>query len=219
MASSKLKAILRKDIGSSACRKLRANQQVPAVVYGHGEEPQHISLPEHALGLVLDSGARLLDVSLGKKKQQLLIKEVQHNHLGTEIVHVDLVRVSMDEKIQLSVPIELRGAVDASSHGGGVVEQHLSELEIECLAVNIPEHIQIAVGKLELGDSIRVKDIEVEEGVTVLSDPEALVISVKIVAAEVSAEEEEAEAVEAAGQEPEIIGRVGEEAQDKDQEE
>ncbi|MCK4851015.1 MAG: 50S ribosomal protein L25, partial [Phycisphaerae bacterium] len=186
----------------------------PAVIYGHGQKALPVCLPEHDLELLLAHGARLLDITLDKKPQKVLIKEVQHDHLGMNIVHVDLVRVSLDEKIHLTIPIELRGAVDAASHGGGVVEQHLSELEIECLASNIPDSIQLPVGKLALGDSVRVKDLSVEKGVTVLSDPEILVVSVKIVAAEIAAEEAAPEA-EPQAEEPEVIGQAEQQQSEK----
>ncbi len=207
MASTKLKVTSRKQTGTAACRHLRKQNLVPAVIYGHGEQAQLVSLPRHEVEILLAHGARLLDITLDKKAQKVLVKDVQHDHLGMNIVHVDLVRVSLDEKIRLTIPIELRGAVDAASHGGGVVEQHLSELEVECLASNIPENIVLPVAKLTLGDSVRVKDLTVEQGVSVLSDPEILVVSVKIVAAEVAAEEAAPEA-EPQAQEPEIIGQA-----------
>ncbi len=214
MASTKLKVTSRKQTGTAACRHLRKQNLVPAVIYGHGEQAQLVSLPRHEVEILLAHGTRLLDITLDKKPHKLLIKDVQHDHLGMNIVHVDLVRVSLDEKIHLTVPIELRGAVDAASHGGGVVEQHLTQLEVECLASNIPETILLRVGKLELGESIRVKDLPVDQGVTVLSDPEALVVTVKIGAAEVSAEDAVAEA-EPGAEEPEIIGQAEKEESEK----
>ena len=217
MPATKLKVTSRQQTGTAACRRLRDQHLVPAVIYGHGQQPLPVCLPEHDLELLLTHGARLLDITLDKKPQKVLIKEVQHDHLGMNIVHVDLVRISLDEKIHLTVPIELRGAVDASSHGGGVVEQHLSELEIECLASNIPDSIQLPVGKLALGESIRVKDLSVEPGVTVLSDPELLVVSVKIVAAEIAAEEAAPEVAPLA-EEPEVIGQPEREQDEKKEE-
>jgi large subunit ribosomal protein L25 len=168
-----------------------------------------VSISEHDLGLLLTHGARLLDISLNKKPEKALVKEVQYDHLGVRIIHVDLIRVSLDEKIQLDIPIELRGSVEASSHGGGVVEQLLNNVQIECLASNIPDGIQLQIGKLTLGDEIRVKDLSLPPEVTVLSDSENLVVTVRAVAAEEPAETaEEAEAP--AADEPEVIGKVDE---------
>jgi len=214
MASTKLNVTPRRQTGTAACRQLRDRHLIPAVIYGHGEQALPVCLPQHDLELLLSHGARLLDITLDKKPHKVLVKDVQHDHLGIKIVHLDLVRVSMDEKLRLSIPIELRGAVDAASHGGGVVEQHLSELEIECLASNIPETIQLQIGKLELGDSVRVKDLSVEKGVSVVSDPETLVVSVKIVAAEIAAEEAAPEA-EPLAEEPEVIGQGEEQPSEK----
>ena len=214
MASTKLKVTSRKQTGTALCRHLRKQDLIPAVIYGHGEQALPVSLPRHEVDILLAHGARLLDITLDKKPQKVLIKEVQHDHLGMKIIHVDLVRVSLDERIKLTIPIEFRGAVDAASHGGGVVEQHLTELEVECLAGDIPETIQIQVGKLALGESIRVKDLPVAQGVTVLSDTEALVVTVKMVAAEVSAEEDAAEA-EPEAEEPEVIGQAEKEESEK----
>ena len=216
MASSELKISTRKETGSAVCRRLRAQDQVPGVIYGHGQPPVAVAVSQHDLQLLLAQGARLLDISLEKKREKVLVKEVQHDHLGINIVHVDLVRVSLDEKIRLEISIELRGAVDAASHGGGVVEQQLSELEVECLASNIPETIQVPVGKLALGDIIRVKDLPVGQGVTVLSDPEAMVVSVRMVAVEVEAEAEAVVAEPEAG-EPEVIGKEAEEQAEQEE--
>lgn len=207
MADSELKITTRTEDGTAACRRLRARHIIPAVIYGHGQEALPISIPEHELELLLATGARLLDISLDGKPEKVLIKEAQHSHIGTKILHLDLIRVSLDETIRLTIPIDLRGAVDASHHEGGAVEQHLSELEVECLASNIPESFVLRVGDLKLGDTIRAKDIPLAEGVTLVTDPEAIVVSVKIVAAEVEAEEAVEAEAEPGAAEPEVIGR------------
>jgi len=212
MASSKLKITSRKDIGTVASRRLRAQGLVPAVIYGHQQEALPVSISEHDLGLLLTHGARLLDISLDSKPEKALVKEVQYDHLGARIVHVDLIRISLDEKVRLEIPIELRGAVDASSHGGGVVEQLLANVEVECLASNIPEAVQVQIGKLKLGDDIRVKDLPLPENVTVISDPEVLVVTVRAVAAEEPVEApEEVEAVA----EPEVISKAADEQEEE----
>ena len=217
MSSSELKISSRRDIGSSACRKLRAKGLVPAVIYGHQQEALPVSISEHDLGLLLTHGARLLDISLDSKPEKVLVKEVQYDHLGARIVHVDLIRVSLDEKLRLEIPLELRGSMDASSHGGGVVEPHLSQIEVECLASNIPDRIQVQIGRLKLDESIRVKDLSLPPDVKVLSDPEALIVTVRAMIAEEPLEEA-AEAEPAAG-EPEIIGKPGEEQEKPEQQE
>ena len=216
MSSSQLKISLRQDTGTVACGRLRAQGLVPAVIYGHQQEALPVSISEHDLGILLTHGARLLDISLDSKPEKALVKEVQYDHLGSRIIHVDLIRVSLDEKIQLEISIELRGTVDASSHGG-VVEQLLNVVQVECLASNIPEGLQIQIGKLQLGDEIRVKDLALPPEVTVLSDPEALVVIVRALAEEEPDEADEGEAP--AADEPEVIGKDAEEQEkDTDQE-
>ena len=210
MPSSKLKISSRQQTGSTACQKLRTQGLVPAVIYGHQQKALPVSISEHDLEILLTHGARLLDISLDKKPEKVLVKDIQYDHLDANIIHVDLMRVSLDEKIHLAIPIELRGSVEASSHGGGVVEQLLTEVEVECLAGDIPENIQVHIGRLKLGDGIRVKDLPLPADAKVLSDPEALVVAVRAVVAE---EEpvELAEAEEAPAAEPEVISRAAEE--------
>ena len=215
MPSSQLKINSRQDTGSVACRRLRAQGLVPAIIYGHQQEPLPVSVSEHDLDLLISHGVRLLDISLGSNPEKVLVKDVQYDHLGARIIHVDLIRVSLDEKLTLEIPIELRGDVDASSHGGGVVEKLLNELEVECLASNIPDAIQVQIGKLKLGDEIRVKDLSLPPEVTALSDPDTLVVSVRAPLAEEPVEGlVEAEAPATA--EPEVIGKAEEKEQDKD---
>ena len=211
MPSSKLKISSRQETGTTACQKLRAQGLVPAVIYGHRQKALPVSISEHDLELLLTHGARLLDISLDKKPEKALVKDVQYDHLGANIVHVDLMRVSLDEKIHLAIPIELRGSVEASSHGGGVVEQLLNQVDVECLAGNIPENIQVHIGRLKLGDSIRVKDLPLPADAKILSDPEALVVTVRVVVAEEEPVEIAAEAEEAPAAEPEVISRAAEE--------
>ena len=213
MSSSELKISSRLDTGTSACRKLRTQGLVPAVIYGHQQEALPVTVSERELERLLTHGARLLDISLDSKPEKVLVKEVQYDHLGTKIAHVDLIRVSLDEKLHLEIPIELRGSMEASSHGGGVVEQHLPEIEVECLANNIPERIQVQIGRLKLDESIRVKDLSLPPDVKVLSDPEALVVSVRALAAEEPLEE--AAEAEPAADEPEVIGGKPAEEQEK----
>ena len=212
MSSSQLKINSRQDIGTVACRRLRQQGQIPAIIYGHQQEPLPVSVSEHDLGILLTHGARILDISLDSKPQKVLVKDVQYDYLGARIVHVDLIRVSLDEKLKLEITIELRGDVDASSHGGGIVEQQLNVLEVECTAGNIPDAIQVQIRELQLGDEIRVKDLPVPPDVTILSDPEALIVSVRAVADE-EPEEVSEEGAEPTAAEPEIIGKAAEDAE------
>ena len=198
-----VKADLRGQVGSRAARKLRSQGQVPGIIYGHKEAPVSITVPTHDLETILAHHGRTVKLELDGQPQQLLIKQVQYDHLGEEILHVDLTRVSMDEKVTVRVQLELRGT-PAGVKEGGVLDQQLGELEIESLVVNIPEAIRVSVGSLNVDDVLHVKDLELPEGVAAVTAPEAIVVQVRMVLEQQPVEEEaETEA------EPEIIGRAG----------
>ena len=145
----------------------------------------------------------------------MLIKEVQYDHLGQHAIHADLTRVSMDERVEVTVPIHVRGTAKGVEDGG-VLSQMLTELEIECLVTAIPEEIRVSVTNMELDDTLHVEDLEVPEGVKVITEPDTLVVAVKSVEEEV----EEEEAVEEEGaEEPEVIGRAKKEEEEEGEQE
>jgi len=201
MEAEILKAGRRERIGTRYARRLRARGEIPAVIYGHGEAPEVVSLPGHDLEVALQHGARMLTVDLEGRSAQYLIKSVQYDHLGTRPIHLDLMRVRLDETVTLEVGIELRGTPKGVSDGG-VLEQYLSSLEVECLVTQIPETLRPSVSGLGVGDSLLVKDLEFPPGVTTTADGEERVATVRLLAEEAEPEES-AEAAEAA--QPEII--------------
>jgi large subunit ribosomal protein L25 len=193
----------RKPRGTGEARRLRRQGLVPAVVYGHKEETLSISLPQAEVMNAIRHGVRVVDLRANNKQEKALIKEVQWDHLGKELLHVDFARVSLDERIVVSVPIELRGtAVGVTA--GGLLNQPIHELSVECLAVSIPERIRVNIQELQIDGSIHVREITLPPGVKVMTDADAIVVHVAapIVEAEAPA------AAEVAGQaEPEVIGR------------
>jgi large subunit ribosomal protein L25 len=191
--------------GSHKAAKLRRQGLVPAVVYGHKEATVPVAVSNEELHKAVRHGARVLDLKSGGKTEKVLIRELQWDHLGHEILHVDFPRISADERIHVTVPIELRGTAPGTTAtaGGGVLDQPLHTVPIECLAVNIPESIRVNIGELQIGQAIHVKDLHLPEGVKVLADPDAIVVQVKAPAAE--PEPTAAPAAEMA--EPERIGR------------
>lgn len=205
MDTTTLKARSRDQVGTRITRKLRAEGEIPAIVYGHGEAPEAIALSLHDVEVALAHGARTLEVAMGRKKSQFLIKAIQYDHLGATPIHLDLARVALDERVRVRVGIELRGTPKGVADGG-VLEQHLADIEVECLVTQIPDTLHPLVSELELGASLLVKDIELPDGVQVTGDPEERVATVRAIA-----EEEEVEATdEEVGDtsEPERIGRV-----------
>jgi len=185
---------------------------LPGVIYGHGQPPESIAVSAHELELELQHGARLLGLKLDGSESQYLIKEVQYDHLQKVPIHLDLARVNLNERVQVAGAIELRGT-PKGIHEGGVLEHLMDELEVECLASNIPGALHPSVVHLGVGDALLVKDLEMPEGVTFLSDPEARVAMVRVLVEKAEEEPEEGAEVEAA--EPERIGRVAQTDEDK----
>ena len=190
--------------GSSTARRMRAQGEVPAVVYGHGK---HINITlnlhdfsqlmkkmhsEHAI-LTLDAEGEVVNV---------LIKEIQRHRATHNIQHVDFVVVDLDEIVTVSVPIITLGDADGVKNFGGIMELTLREVEVQCKAGNIPDDIRVDVTPLKLHEVLRVADLKVPEGVTVLADPETAVVVISSSAAEDSAA---SEASAEGAEEPEVI--------------
>jgi len=200
-----LKAQKREQTGSKFAVKVRSQGRIPAIVYGHRKEPETISLDTHNFIEGIHHGHRLFNVQLGRKKETMLVKDIQYDHLGREVIHVDLMRVKVTETVKVTVPIEVKG-VAKGTHAGGIIVEHLNRLEVECRVTDIPENILVSVKELDIGDSLHVGDLELPEGVKLLTDTSTLVVACSEVAA-MAAEEVEEEAATA----PEVIGEVTEE--------
>lgn len=195
-----LKAEAREDVGTKGAKKLRRQGRLPAIVYGHKQEPQAISLSLHDFTKGLHHGHRLFGVQLGRKKETLLVKDIQYDHLGKYVIHADLVRVNLTEMVKVVVPIEQRGT-SKGSHEGGMIDEHLDHLEIECKVSDIPEVIPISVKELGVGDSIHARDVQLPEGAKLVTDAGALVLHCHLVTKAKTTEELEEELPVA----PEII--------------
>ena len=190
--------------GSRHAEKLRKQGQVPAVLYGHKEATISLALDSDGLTKAIRKGARVLDLKTDGGTQKALISEIQWDHLGVELVHVDFKRVDVNERIHVSVPVELRGIAPGVT-GGGVLEQPMHALHVECLAISIPQSIRVNIGELQIGGAIHVSELHLPEGVTALDDPESVVVTVKQPLVEEAAPAAPAAAEGAA--EPEVIGR------------
>lgn len=195
-----LQAEVRERIGSKASAAIRKSGRIPAVVYGHKEEPLAISLDEHDFVEGIHHGRRLIDITVNGTTGTMLIKELQYDHLGRNIIHVDLMRVDVTEMIEVSVPVELKG-VAKGTHEGGIIESNTDHLDVECLAVRIPESIVVSIKDLGVGESIKAGDVALPEGVKLVTAPETIVASCRVVAEAKTTEQMEAEAPAA----PEVI--------------
>src|SRR5262245_850508 len=168
--------------GSRAAAKLRAAGRIPAVVYGHKEQTASVSVEEEALVHAIRHGARVVDLQGEGPVQKALIRELQWDHLGKEVLHVDFMRVSQDERITVSVPLELRGTAPGVT-AGGLLDQPMHSLHVECLAISIPASIRVNVAALQLDEVIHVRDLTLPPDVKALDEPDAVVVQVKAPAA------------------------------------
>ena len=198
-----IKAAARTGFGKRRTRDLRTKGHIPASIYGHGEAPVAISMVEHEVEVALDHGARTLTINLGAGDQQLLIKEVQYDHLDQNPIHLDLLRFDANERMTVTVGIELRG-VPKGLADGGVLEQHRAEIEIECLVTDIPDTLHPLVSGMGIDDTLYARDLVLPAGVTLITDPDDRIASVRELAPEV---EEPAEGEETAEAQPEVIAR------------
>ena len=202
--SAQVAAKHRTELGSRANKRLRDAGFVPGVIYGHKEAVVAVTLPKRELVIELDRGTHLFDLTVGEKNEKVLVKEVQYDHLGLEVLHVDFARVSLDEKVKVNVPLELRGDPKGEAEGG-VLQQIITSLEVECLVTEIPDVIRHSVVEMALNDVLHIKDLKFPPGVRVIQDGELIVATVREVMEEV------AETVpEVATAEPEVIGRKAE---------
>ncbi|MGI8431977.1 MAG: 50S ribosomal protein L25 [Chthoniobacterales bacterium] len=178
----KLTATRRSTIGRSAVRKIKAAGFVPAVIYGAKTEPQALQVTKRDITNILShaSGENVL-VELeidGEGSRTALLQEVQHSPLGGDILHVDFHAISMDEMIEADVPLEPTGIPEGVKTFGGLLEQNIRSLEIECLPKDLPDSISVDVSKLNIGDSIHVRDLPLPEGVTTRVQPDLTAFSV-----------------------------------------
>jgi large subunit ribosomal protein L25 len=196
---AKLTASIRKTQGSRASRRLRQEGDIPGIVYGHGETPESIRLSTHDVEVALIHGERLLELDIDGKMQNVLIKDVQWDTFGQHILHIDLNRVDLDERVVVAVPVTLRGTPEGASEGG-VLTQQFAEINVECTVRSIPEEFLVEVHEMNLGDQKFLRDIELPPGVTLEDDPEELLCQVRLIEEQAPAEEEELPAM------PTVIG-------------
>ncbi len=165
---------------SRDARRLRRSGLVPGVIYGTGSEPQHVAIDARTLRNTLAHGTALLQVSLdGGRDVPVIVKDVQRHPVRGEAVHVDLLRVNMNEAIQSPVTIELSGAEDAPGvREGGVLSQELIQITVEALPGDIPEGLHHDVSGLESGGTLTIGDLAVPQGVTLVEDPETVVATI-----------------------------------------
>jgi len=190
----KINAESRNEFGKGAARRIRRADKVPAVIYGHGNDPQHITLPGHETMMALKHGGSnaLLYIDVEGKTVIALTKQVQADPIKGFLEHIDFVEVKKGEKVTVEIPVHVLG----ESKPDAMTVTELNTVSVEAEATNIPEYIEVSVEDAEVGFHILAKDLQLPEGSLLLTDDEALVVNVvhAPTAEEVEAELEEAEA-------------------------
>ena len=212
----KMIAQTRERTGSRYALRLRRGGKLPAVIYGHGQDPAHVALDTESIEQALNDGSHLLDIDVtGVKVETCLIKDIQYDFLGDHIIHVDLTRVDLSEEVEVNVPLILKGDSKAPGlkEAGAILENPMTDLQVKCRADAIPREIAVDVSTLEVGQSVSVGDLVMPAGVEAISDAEAVIAQISV-AVEEELEVEGEEEV-AGGDEPEVItkGKEEEEAE------
>ena len=189
----------REALGTSNTRRLRKTGQIPAVLYGHGKECIHLTIPATEVESAIRQGTKVLDI-VGAAKDSVLINQVQWDPCGSEILHVDLTRVSADETVEVTLTVELRGEAPGLKQGG-IVDHQLHEIEIECPAGKIPDRLSVSINHLELGQAITAGDVEIPPSAKLITPADQIIVQCVEPTEELDAEEG------AESMEPEVIGQ------------
>ena len=187
---TKVVAEVRENFGKGYARRLRAAGKIPAVIYGHGTDPVHVSLPGHQVSLLIRRANAVLELEVAGTQQLTLVKDVQKDPVHQIIEHIDLLVVKKGEKIQVDVPVLVVGEPFA----GTIANLDNATVSLEVEATNIPQNVEVDVEGLEDGTHITAADLKLPKGATLIAEPETLVVAVSVPAATIA----EADEIEAA---------------------
>jgi len=179
----------RDTFGKGVARKIRAAGKIPAVIYGHGTDPVHVTLPGHETALILRKANQVLELDIAGKVQLALVKDVQKDPVRQIIEHIDLIVVRKGEKVTIDVPVHLEG----EAAPGTSVNQDANTVSLEAEATHIPESIVVSIEGLEQGAHILASDLKLPAGATLITDPETLIVGITGEQAQDLGEETEAE--------------------------
>ena len=193
-----LSALVRTSFGKGAARKIRAKDQIPAVIYGHGTDPQHVTLPGHETMLITRRANAVITLDIEGTNQLALVKDIQRDPVKQVIEHIDLIVVRQGEKVTVDVPVHIEGeSAPGTIH---VVELNAVELEVE--ATHIPQNVVVSIEGLEEGAQVSAADLVLPKGATLVSEPETLVLAVSVPQLDLTTDavsDEDGEAAEAEG--------------------
>jgi large subunit ribosomal protein L25 len=166
-----------KGTGSRVSRRLRAQGRIPAIIYGHKQDPLPVSLARDSVWEMIKKSTHLAELSVNGSTEMVIVRDIQWDHLGKEIIHLDFARVNAEESIETEVRLDIRGVAPGLSEGG-LLEQPVHSVTVTCRANAIPDSIRVDVSNLHLGQAIHVRDLVLPDGVTVNDDPELTVVHV-----------------------------------------
>jgi large subunit ribosomal protein L25 len=198
-----LSATLRTSFGKGAARKIRAADAIPAVIYGHGTDPQHVTLPGHETMLITRRSNALITLDIEGTKQLALVKDIQRDPVKQIIEHIDLIVVRQGEKVNVDVPVHIEG----ESAPGTIHVVELNVISLEVSATDIPQSVVVSIEGLEEGAQIHASDVTLPQGAVLVTDPEVLVTSVSVPQLDLTTDavdDESGEAAEAEGDVPSI---------------
>ena len=196
--------------GSRACQRLRDVGQTPGVLYGNQGDTVSVKVDTGQLKALVDRGIRVLDFAMNGSTEKAMFRELQWDTFGITVTHFDLLRIDATQRIEIEIPVELRGTAPGTN-SGGTLEQPLHSIRIDCLVVEVPEKLTVRINHLEIGDSVTAGEIELDSDVNLLVEPDAIVVRVVEIREEEDAAVLEDGEFESGPIEPEVIGRSADE--------
>jgi large subunit ribosomal protein L25 len=178
MSTASLNASVRADRGTGVARKLRAAGSVPAVIYGHGREPQSLTINTREIDKLLtqiSAASTVIELNVDGATSKTLIREIQRHPFKRHIVHVDFQQLVVGEKVTVNVPLRFHGVPDGVRIAGGILEETMHQVHLRVDPSNIPDHIDVDVTPLTIGHNLHIRDLKLPEGVSVLDEPSATV--------------------------------------------
>lgn len=211
-----LKATRRERVGSRYAQRIRSAGGLPVVLYGHGEEPTAAYVNAKEAISHFSKGEKVFQIELDGKSQTVLLKDLQFDYLGTNVVHADMARVDLNQRVHTRVPIHLVGEAIGLKTAGAILTHPTGELDIECRVVEIPDFIEVTVTDLEVGGLIHARDVALPEGFKLLTDGDSIVAAVSVAAEQATGEAAPAEGAAGAGPEVQSEKKAAERAEKKD---
>ncbi|MFH1394748.1 MAG: 50S ribosomal protein L25 [Candidatus Omnitrophota bacterium] len=209
MEKIKLNATMRTDLGKSGSKHLRKNGLIPAIVYKAGKQGLNVQIDNKELWKALHTeagGNAIINMDILKDekrvKKTVIVQDLQIDPVNDKVMHVDFHEISLKEKLKVKIPVNIKGEGVGVKEQEGVLTQVLWEIEVECLPTAIPEHIDVHIDELHIGEAIHIKDMTFSQEIAVLEEPDQVVVSVSVPEAEI---EEEEEISTEEGAEPEVI--------------